>query len=257
MSEVERAWPPVSSLFRSLPDHAEPSTMSGPADLVDTSPYAIERDLVARAVPARCDELFTGRTLARAALGALGVAPVAIGRRPDRSPDWPDGVLGSITHTRGLGWVVVVRPEPPPEVRPEPAPEPRTPSIVGVGLDAEVDARLDEAVVRRVVTPVERERLGLRTADDAVVVLSVKEAVFKAVNPASGVWLELDDVEVVVGRDDDLVAGESDGGWFTVGAWAADLPGLAPGDVSGRWSRFGAWVLAGAVATRSLDQPRP
>ncbi|MGZ4785542.1 MAG: 4'-phosphopantetheinyl transferase superfamily protein, partial [Acidimicrobiales bacterium] len=164
---------------------------------------------------------------------------------------------GSITHTRGLCSVVVVRPEPPPEVRPEPAPEPRTPSIVGVGLDAEVDARLDEAVVRRVVTPVERERLGLRTADDAVVVLSVKEAVFKAVNPASGVWLELDDVEVVVGRDDDLVAGESDGGWFTVGAWAADLPGLAPGDVSGRWSRFGAWVLAGAVATRSLDQPRP
>jgi len=216
--------------------------MSGPPDLVDSSPYAVERELVARAVPARRDELFTGRTLARAALGALGVTPGPIGRRPDRSPDWPEGVIGSITHTDGLCSVVVVKPD-------ATAGRGSEPAVVGVGLDAEVDARLDEAVTRRVVTPAEQARLGLRTADDAVVVFSVKEAVFKALNPVSGVWLELDDLEVELGRDDELAAGESDGGWFTVRAWAPTVAGLAPTDVSGRWSRFGAWVLAGAVAT--------
>ncbi len=218
--------------------------MSGPADLVDSSPYAVERDLVARAVPARRDELFTGRRWpgprwVRSAWrrGRSVAGPIA-------RPTGPTGVLGSITHTDGLCSVVVVKPTP------EPAVGRTTGASSASGLDAEVDARLDDAVAdgwspRRSsapARPAHGRRRGRRVLGEG--------GVFKALNPATGVWLELDDVEVVLGRDDELATGETDGGWFTVaGVDAATCRGCAPSDVSGRWSRFGAWVLAGAVAT--------
>ncbi|MGZ4730240.1 MAG: hypothetical protein ACXWB2_21205, partial [Acidimicrobiales bacterium] len=62
MSEVERAWPPVSSLFRSLPawvGEADRACVSGPSDRVDTSPHPEELALVAGAVDSRRAELLT------------------------------------------------------------------------------------------------------------------------------------------------------------------------------------------------------
>jgi 4'-phosphopantetheinyl transferase EntD len=295
--------PAVARLFAALlpawVGDADWATLSGPRDLVDTSPHPEEEQLVAGAVGSRRAEVLTGRTLARAALAAVGVAPVAIGRRADRSPDWPTDVVGSITHTDGLCSVVVV------QVGSSAAAghvgdEPVTggsvsggsvsggsvsggsvsggsvsggsvsggsatagsgtrdatsrsamTELVGVGLDAEVDGPLEPEVLDRVLTPAERDRLGVRARIDAVVVFSAKEAVFKAIHPATGAWLELGDVEVELLRDDDLGPGETDAGSVLVRSWSRPVPGLEPSDLRGRWCRFPPWVVAAVVATRS------
>lgn len=46
-------------------------------------------------------ELRTGRHYARQALSLLGIQDVEVPVRPDRSPGWPNGTTGSITHVRG------------------------------------------------------------------------------------------------------------------------------------------------------------
>jgi 4'-phosphopantetheinyl transferase EntD len=207
-------------------------------DLTDSSPYVIEREAVARAVASRRAEFLTGRTVARAALGQLGVAAVPIARRPDRSPDWPLGIVGSITHTRGLCAAVVAR------HRRGGAPP------LGLGIDAEVDAVLDDAIVHRVLTTRERAGLGRHAGRDAVVAFSAKESLFKAINPATRVWLEANEVEVELVRDDHLGIDEIDGGTIAVVSWARPVPGFEPADAIGRWARVGPWVLTAMVVSR-------
>lgn len=208
-------------------------------DLTVSSPYAVEREAMVRAVPSRRAEFLTGRTAARAALAELGVSVGPIARRPDRSPDWPPGIVGSITHTRGLCAAVVAR-----HRRVWAAP-------LGLGIDVEVDAVLDDAVVHRVLTTRERAALGAPIGRDAVVAFSAKESLFKAINPATGVWLEANEVEVELVRDDHFGTDEIDGGTIGVLSWARTVPGFEPADAIGRWARVGPWVVTAMVLSSS------
>lgn len=56
-------------------------------------------EAMARAAPARLREYAAGRSAARGAMMLLGRTPAAILRGDDRAPIWPDGMIGSITHT--------------------------------------------------------------------------------------------------------------------------------------------------------------
>ena len=199
------------------------------------SPFAEERALVARAVPERRRELAAGRRAARAAMAELGRAPEPIGRRPDRSPAWPAGLVGSITHTDGLVAAAVAT-----------RPGLGGPGRVGLGLDAEVDRPLPPGVAGRVVGADERTALGATATADGVVVFSAKEAVFKALNPMTGRWLEPGDVSV------ELVADDAARPARRSGSFAARLGPGGPDDpsvVRGRWVRRGRWVLTACVVT--------
>ena len=200
---------------------------------------------MARAVPARQAEFYTGRHLARLALADLGVATAPIERRDDRSPVWPAGVLGSITHTTGICAAAVVRAG--------------TNGLVGLGIDAEQDAVLDPSVVDRVLTWAERRALGDRAAADAIVAFSAKEALFKALHPATGAWLEPREVEVRLDRSpvSDLPSGATSGGSVVVESWAGEVPGHRPGDAVGRWCRFGPWVLTAVTLSLAPGPTRP
>jgi 4'-phosphopantetheinyl transferase EntD len=61
-----------------------------------------EEDLVANAVVRRRCEFVTARRCAHQALAKLGHAPAPIRTGPKREPQWPAGLVGSITHTTGL-----------------------------------------------------------------------------------------------------------------------------------------------------------
>ena len=63
----------------------------------------------ARMVPVRLREFTAGRTAARAALRQLAGRDLAIPRRPDRAPLWPDGFCGSISHSRTHAAAAVAR----------------------------------------------------------------------------------------------------------------------------------------------------
>ena len=150
-------------------------------ELPDSSEYDEEVEAVTRAVDKRRREFFAGRTLARAALSRLGFAAEAIARNEDRSPRWPDGIKGSISHTDEQVLVAVTA----------------SPDILGIGIDLENEHSVDSEL-RGLIRADERE-----ASMDDTVLFSAKESVFKAVYPLHGEFLEFADVVVLPGTTAD------------------------------------------------------
>lgn len=126
-----------------------------------------EERLIAGAAPKRKNEFARGRACARAALTRLGFADFAVLSGPEREPLWPDGVVGSVTHTDGLCAVAVA------EARRYP----------GLGIDVEPALPLTAKLVERVCVAEEVARLSelkeLEPLVAARLVFSAKEAAYK------------------------------------------------------------------------------
>ena len=140
---------------------------------------AAERLAAPRANGTRALAFSSGRRVAREALRAIGVVDWPITRQ-GRAPVWPSNVVGSIAHSRALALAATAR----------------TAAFSGVGVDIEAPGRVTAKLAERVLTPAERSRLPdleWRTA-----LFSAKEAVYKAVNPQTGEYLALGDVEITL-----------------------------------------------------------
>lgn len=127
-----------------------------------------EITLTASWAPPRRNEFAAGRRCARQALAALGAIAGGDALLPDGEglPAWPQGFLGSISHSRGVAMAVV-------------AP---VAAYSLLGLDLEKTNRLSVAAVRRVVHPLEE---GFAGGDQlrASVLFSLKESFYKAQFP--------------------------------------------------------------------------
>ncbi|KOU13129.1 4'-phosphopantetheinyl transferase family protein [Streptomyces sp. WM6368] len=129
----------------------------------------------------------TARACARRALADLGRQPVALLPGPGGAPQWPSGVVGSITHCEGYRAAVAA---------------PRA-AVAALGIDAEPAGPLPRGVLALITSPAERAHLAdLAAADNSVpwerVLFSAKEAAYKAWYPATGVWLGFRDAALVL-----------------------------------------------------------
>lgn len=187
-----------------------------------------ERDAVVRAVPKRQREFATARRTARALLAELGWPRFALLRNEDRSPAWPAGVVGSITHCDGLCAVALTRDG----------------AIAGLGIDVEPDQPLDAALWSRICTAHEIESIvaSRGTAAEqgraARLVFSAKEAFYKSVYPRLRRVLGFHEVEIQVD-------------WRTC-RFLTRLEGTHTGlpegaRFEGRFARRGGFLLAGAT----------
>jgi 4'-phosphopantetheinyl transferase EntD len=203
------------------------SAVRDPADPVELHPE--EAPYVARAVEKRQREFASGRACARRAMAELGLEPRAIPTGSRREPLWPDGVVGSVTHTAGFcAAAVTIRA-----------------AYAGIGIDAEPDGPLSEAVMERVCGPGElgaASGLGLDRATFARVVFSAKEAVYKCQFPASGAYLGFHDVRLEL----------EDGSLRAVLAVAAG-PYLRGHVFRGSWCRAEGLILT--AAWHAADRP--
>jgi 4'-phosphopantetheinyl transferase EntD len=154
--------------------------------LVDDQLWPEELACVQRAVSKRRAEFGTGRLCARRALAQLGLPSRPLLTGLAGAPQWPDGTIGSITHTAEYCAAVVKR----------------SPPWRGVGIDAEDVRILEEDVIRAIST--ERERLWLaglapeiRHAH-AVLLFSAKEAFYKLQRPLTGLFLDFPEVEIEI-----------------------------------------------------------
>lgn len=145
--------------------------------LHDAELFPEERACLANAVEKRRAEFGTARICARRALAQLGFPPRPLVPNKDRSPVWPEGVVGSITHTRGYCAVVV-------------APDS---TFVSLGVDAEQDKALTADLIQMICTPHERAGLAER---DAVIYFAAKEAFYKCQYPLTKKYLGFQDVEL-------------------------------------------------------------
>lgn len=151
---------------------------------------ADEHPAIARAVQKRRREFVAGRALARRGLRSFGLEGVSIPVSERRFPVWPDGIVGSISHTRDLVGVALGRQR----------------DYAGIGLDLEARNAVAQNLFHSILVDSEARGLssGLRE-EEATVIFSCKEAVFKAVNPLVGEFLDFLDVLIEL-RDGAFVA---------------------------------------------------
>jgi 4'-phosphopantetheinyl transferase EntD len=146
--------------------------------------YPEERAQLGNAVESRLREFATARTLARQALGRLGLAPGPIRRGSAGEPLWPLGVVGSITHCAGFRAAAVALRS-----------QMRT-----LGIDAEIDDPLPAEVAGSIL--VAEEIAWIENASDKRhldrVVFSAKESVYKAWFPLTHQWLDFSQVAVML-----------------------------------------------------------
>ena len=104
-------------------------------------------------------------------------------------PRWPEGVVGSISHTRGAA-VVAVAP---------------ASALRSVGVDVELDVPLREELRHIVCTDYEQGWLGALSDDDAgwqgKALFSAKEALYKAQFPLTHTFLGFAAVDIDLDLD--------------------------------------------------------
>lgn len=123
----------------------------------------------------RTHESDTARTLACDLLRRHGVAVAEIGRHAEGFPLWPEGWVGSLSHS--AGWCA--------------AGLARETVVRGVGVDVENPARMKPEMWAHIMTENERRELERRSPGGdanergiaATAVFSAKEALFKALFP--------------------------------------------------------------------------
>lgn len=148
--------------------------------------YPEEAALVRHAVAKRRNEFAAGRRAAHAALERLNVPPAPLLTKPDRSAAWPDGIVGSISHTGSLA-ISVAAPQG---------------ALLSVGVDLEGESALDRDLLAMVCVPEELTVLDVWSAaiahDAGKLVFSAKEAFYKAYHAITGVFLDYRDVRIVL-----------------------------------------------------------
>lgn len=195
--------------------------------------YPEEEAFLARAVEKRRREFTTGRWCARSALSRLGMPASPILPGPRGAPQWPRGIIGSITHCPGYRAAVVARTE----------------DISGIGIDAEPNAPLPEGVGNVIAQPEELVQLGDLTDRQPDIcwdrlLFSAKESVYKTWFPLMKRWLSFDEASIRID-------------WISGALWAKVLvpPPLPVGGLhdgfTGRWLKRGDLIVTSVVVTPS------
>jgi phosphopantetheine--protein transferase-like protein len=146
--------------------------------------YPQELELISKAIDKRRCEFAAGRACARKALGAIGYAPMPILRAASSAPLWPDGILGTISHSHTWAGAAVSRAE----------------HLAGIGLDIETVGRVTINIARKVLTGAESTLFQTQPEEEQqnflALLFSVKEAVYKCLSPVVPVHMGFHDAEV-------------------------------------------------------------
>jgi len=203
------------------------------ADPPGLTPHPLEAPLVAKAVDKRKREFTSARHCARVAMEKLGVEPAPIMRGKSGAPQWPKGVVGSLTHCDGYRGAVLAY----------------SMQVRSVGIDAEPHGPLPDGVLGAVSLESEREWLATVGREDVHwdrVLFCAKEATYKAWEPLTGRWLGFEDAHITFERTG---AGDDISGTFH-----SEL--LVPGEtVSGPPLRAfdGRWMVAGGLVMTAIS----
>ncbi|MCT9009547.1 4'-phosphopantetheinyl transferase family protein [Streptomyces rhizosphaerihabitans] len=207
--------------------------------------YPEELAVLTRAVGKRRREFTTVRVCARRAMEKLGVAPGPVLPGERGAPQWPEGVIGSMTHCEGYGAAALAR----------------ATDLASLGIDAEPHLALPEDVLDAVALPGESGRLDRLGARAPAVhwdrlLFSAKESVYKAWFPLTGKWLDFSGADIDISLDEASATGSLSG------SLRAQL--LVPGPVvdgasvqafDGRWTVQGGLVATAVTVPRAHSGP--
>ncbi len=156
-------------------------------DPTDAVLFAVEEAAVERAVEKRRREFTTGRVCAHKALERMGLlaTPIPTGERGE--PQWPAGIVGSITHCDGYRACALAR----------------STAMVTLGIDAERNAPLPDGLLPDIARADELPRLRELQGEMPEIhwdrlLFSAKESVYKAWFPLARRWLGIEDAVVAL-----------------------------------------------------------
>jgi 4'-phosphopantetheinyl transferase EntD len=123
------------------------------------------------------------RIVARELLRQIGQPRYAISKSASGAPVWPDGIVGSMAHDAEIAVAAIAQRR----------------DLLSVGVDVEPAEPLDPGLLEIVATTNER---SIIQSDPNLgrLLFAVKEAVYKAVYPLDGLFLDHHDVEVSLSR---------------------------------------------------------
>ena len=134
--------------------------------------------------PKRLREIVAGRLLTRLVLAQMGQRPQPLVARADRSPAWPEGLVGSVTHSDGLCAVAIAHRR----------------DVAELGIDIEPDGPVRPELWPKIARRDERAAMP-DTQDEAGgrhvrLLFSAKEAYYKAQYPRTQKVLWHQDVRI-------------------------------------------------------------
>lgn len=146
-----------------------------------STPVLPEEEIyIKQSVEKRRREFRAGRHCAHLALSTLGmeIQPVTI--TAARLPNWPDGVIGSISHCRDACVAVASK----------------DPCHIGIGIDIEPTGMLNPGVAERVMSKRELSFFSDHPELPDKLAFCAKECLFKCYNPIIGRYFGLKSVEL-------------------------------------------------------------
>ena len=156
--------------------------------------YPEEEIFIQNVAPKRKIDFVAGRVCARKALSRLGIDKFPIIMSKDRSPIWPEHVVGTISHTQGYCGAAVALKS----------------STKSVGLDIECVDRLNNKCWYLICTDQEHQWIKslpkIRQNILAALIFSAKECFYKCQYPVSQKWAGFHDA--VISLDHSLNEGE-------------------------------------------------
>ncbi|MBV8426715.1 MAG: 4'-phosphopantetheinyl transferase superfamily protein [Hyphomicrobiales bacterium] len=179
MSKTEMSVDPLAALIRSL---AKPGIHLGyrfvaEGDEQSLTPAEAEPFLHADVTVRRGSG--AARIVARALLERFHCPGATIAKAASGAPIWPAGIVGSLAHDHSVAVAAVAR----------------AADVSCLGIDIEAAEPLPDELVDLVSTPAERVRYGRMLLQDRRLFVA-KEAVYKAVHPVDGIFLDFGDVEI-------------------------------------------------------------
>jgi 4'-phosphopantetheinyl transferase EntD len=199
---------------------------------METHLWPEEEILLLHAVPKRRREFALGRAAARAALAKLDAPAVSIPANADRTPVWPAGFTGSITHCDGFCGAVVARSR----------------DIEGIGFDAETAGPLPEEARRIIYGPQEGAHFFalpmIAGLDWPKLAFSAKEAFYKCFYPITHAPLNFRDVLLRFS-----ISGIQDGEFEITPAASGASTAFLSRAVLGRWLMQDGLVFTSFVLT--------
>ncbi|MEO0911427.1 MAG: 4'-phosphopantetheinyl transferase superfamily protein [Pseudomonadota bacterium] len=169
------------------------SVFSGPISAAATDPrqdpgglMPEEAAAISRAAPKRKREFAAGRLAARRAMAALGHANEPLPMASDRTPVWPEGLVGGISHTDRICLAVAARRE----------------SVAALGIDVEGATALSQDLWDTVLTPSDQSLLRSFPRSErglmAKIIFSAKECTYKCQYAISRKLFGFDQVDITL-----------------------------------------------------------
>jgi len=140
-------------------------------------------------VDKRLTEFTHGRYCARSAMKLLGTRPEPVGKGPNREPVWPDGIIGSISHTEGSAAAAVAK----------------SAEMIAIGLDMEGCAPLQSDLIPMICLPEENPDKDGRHAK---LLFSIKESIYKCLFPLVGEYIDFLEMEVILDTEAQLFSAQ-------------------------------------------------